>query len=350
MFHLMSRHRITEPGKAPMVSHVIDTVDFHTAGEPFRIVESVPIPLRGDTVAQRRAFAQQSSEAEDLRRFLCHEPRGHADMYGAFVVPPDDDGAHFGVVFWHKDGYSTACGHGTIALGRWAVESGRVPSDPSGITEVVIDVPSGRVVARVHGEGQRVDAVDFVNVPSWHVVTTAVTTRHGEFAVHLGYGGAFYAQIDVASTGCAIAGEDLPRLIDIAREVRDDLDARGLSRHHDPLLSGVYGTIFFERFSADSAQIHERNVTVFADGEVDRSPCGSGTAARVATLHALSDFPGTRILKNDSISGGTFLAHVDHVFDDGAVVPVVRGSAYPTGRHSFVKDERDSLLPGFLLR
>ena len=144
-------------------------MDYHTGGEPFRIVADPPVPIPGRTVAERRARAIEDSAVQDLRAVLCSEPRGHADMYGGFIVPPDDQGADLGVLFWHKDGFSTACGHGTIALGVWAVETGRVAAPQTGTADVVIDVLSGRVTARVHREDARVVAVDFVNVPSWVV-------------------------------------------------------------------------------------------------------------------------------------------------------------------------------------
>src|SRR3954466_12669110 len=127
----------------------IEATDFHTAGEPFRIVTAGVPELAGATVAQRRVAAAQDEAVDRIRRLLCHEPRGHADMYGCFVVAPDDDGADLGVLFWHKDGFSTACGHGTIALGAWAVATGRVQAPRDGEVDVTIDVPSGRVVARV---------------------------------------------------------------------------------------------------------------------------------------------------------------------------------------------------------
>src|SRR5699024_11623153 len=131
----------------------------------------------------------------DRRRLLRLEPRGHADLYVGFITAPDDDGADFGVLFWHKDGFSTACGHGTMALGAWAVESGRVAPEPAGITEVTIDVPSGRVRAQVHTESTgRVTSVDFVNVPSRLIATSiTVSTSRGRLAVDLAWGGALYA-------------------------------------------------------------------------------------------------------------------------------------------------------------
>ena len=164
------------------------TEDWHTAGEPFRIV--LDVPTAGDTVAARRVEAM-TGEADAVRRFLCLEPRGHDDMYGGFITPPDDDGADFGVLFWHRDGFSTACGHGTIALGTWAIETGLVATHPSGITDVTVDVPSGRVVARVHSAAGSVTAVDFLNVPSYAVSTEVpVDTSRGSVVVDVGYGGA----------------------------------------------------------------------------------------------------------------------------------------------------------------
>src|SRR4051794_1653350 len=155
------------------------TVDYHTAGEPFRIVLAGVPDIPGATVRERREVARSTEAIDAVRRLLCHEPRGHADMYGCFVVAPDDDGADFGVLFWHKDGFSTACGHGTIALGAWAVDSGRVAAPETGSAEVLIDVPSGRVSARVHRQSGRVVAVDFVNVASWVVArdVPVVTSR-----------------------------------------------------------------------------------------------------------------------------------------------------------------------------
>src|SRR5215218_8840867 len=136
-----------------MAAAEIATTDYHTAGEPFRIVVDGAPPIPGATVRDRREHARQSADVDFVRELLVNEPRGHADMYGCFLVPPDDGGAHLGVLFWHKDGYSTACGHGTIALGVWAVRTGLVPAAPDGETDVVVDVPSGRVTASVSCAG-----------------------------------------------------------------------------------------------------------------------------------------------------------------------------------------------------
>ncbi len=333
----------------------VETVDYHTAGEPFRLVQS-QITIPGATVAERRVYAIGDADIQGLRRFLCFEPRGHADMYGGFLVPPDDDGAHLGVLFWHKDGFSTACGHGTIALGAWAVHTGLVTPDPSGLTDVRIDVPSGRVTARVRTDGDQVVGVDFVNVPSYVLHREVpVSTSRGEVMVDVGYGGAIYAHLDAASVGLRVSPENYAGLIVIGREVKHLLNETEYAAHpDDDRLGGIYGTIVFEDFgTTDDGDLRQRNVTVFADGEVDRSPCGSGTASRVALLAATGALTEERRLIHESIVGTVFHARVArHVEVAGrsAVVPEVSGMAYRTGRHVFELDPADTLGEGFVLR
>jgi proline racemase len=322
----------------------VATTDYHTGGEPFRIVTDPPVPLPGDTVADRRVRAMADPAVQHLRRVLGHEPRGHADMYGGLLVPPDDGGAHLGVLFWHKDGFSTACGHGTIALGAWAVDSGLVAAPDTGTVDVVIDVPSGRVTARVTRDGGRTSHVEFVNVPSY---VLARDVPVGEVRADVSFGGAIYAQVPAAAFGLAVEARHLPELIAAGREVKAALEGTDHAAHPtDPRLSGIYGTILYDDLGTTAdGRIHQRNVTIFADGQVDRSPCGSGTAARVATLDAE--------LVHDSIVGSTFEATiVERVTVDGraAVVPSIRGTAYRTGEHVFHVDPDDDLVPGFVFR
>ena len=321
----------------------IRTTDYHTAGEPFRIVQDGVRDIPGATVRDRRDYASGSDEVDRLRRMLCHEPRGHADMYGCFLVPPDDDGADFGVLFWHKDGYSTACGHGTIALGAWAVESGRVAAPDDGDVEVRIDVPSGRVVATVRCRAGVVESVVFRNVPSF-VVARGVAA--GELEVDVAYGGAIYAFAPAASLGLAVVPEDLPELIAAGRTVKHALEDSEVARHpDDDRLSGIYGTVFYEELG----RLHQRNVAIFADGEVDRSPTGSATSARTALLEADGAIAEGQTWRNDSIVATTFRARaIGHAWD--GLLTEVEGTAFRTGEHRFFLDPRDPLGTGFVLR
>ncbi|MFC7959136.1 proline racemase family protein [Rhodococcoides kroppenstedtii] len=334
----------------------VETEDYHTAGEPFRIVARPPVVPDGATVADRRMAAIADADVDGLRRLLCYEPRGHADMYGGFVTPPDDAGADLGVLFWHKDGFSTACGHGTIALGVWAVQTGRVPADPSGTTDVTVDVPSGRVTARVHTDGTDICGVDFVNVPSYRLATdVAVATSVGEVRVDIAFGGAIYAHLDAASVGLQVVPENYTALIALGREIKWALDSTAHARHpHDDRLSGIYGTILFDDLGdTPDGDVHQRNITVFADGEVDRSPCGSGTCSRIAVLAAAGRLAPGATLVHDSIVGTRFHARVVDELDlhgYRAVIPEVSGIAYRTGTHSFELDPRDELGTGFVLR
>jgi proline racemase/trans-L-3-hydroxyproline dehydratase len=311
----------------------VTTVDYHTGGEPFRIVTGGVPPLEGRTILERRRFAQE--RLDHVRRLLVFEPRGHADMYGCFVTEPDDDGADLGVVFFHNAGFSTACGHGTIALVTWAVESGVVPGP-----EVVVDVPSGRLPAVARIEDGRVVSVRFRNVPSY--VHSRGLPASGRM-VDVAFGGAFYATLEEQ-----VEPTELPRLIELGRAIKADLEATHAIVHPDePELRDVYGVIFWQEESA--RPLTQRNVTVFADGEVDRSPCGSGTSARLALLHDEGRLAAGEPLRHLSIVGSEFTGRVVEETPAG-VVTEVEGSAHPTGRHEFMLDPRDELGEGFLLR
>ncbi|HET8617174.1 MAG TPA: proline racemase family protein [Actinomycetales bacterium] len=338
-----------------MAALEVRTTDFHTAGEPFRIVTAGVPPIEGSTVRERREYAQRTEAVDRIRRLLCHEPRGHADMYGCFLVPPDDDGADLAVLFWHKDGYSTACGHGTIALGEWAVRSGRVEAVDDGDTPVVVDVPSGRVTATVTRRGGVTQSVTFRNVASYVVARgVEVETGRGTVTADVSYGGAIYASVPASSVGLAVTPEHYGDLIALGREIKWALNDRDVAQHpSDPRLSGIYGTIWYDDLGRTSTGPHQRDVTVFADGEVDRSPCGSGTCARIALLADDGTLADGEVLTHDSIVGTTFTGRVvERTTAEGrpAVVPEVSGTAFPTGQHVFVLDERDPVGTGFVLR
>jgi proline racemase len=320
----------------------VETVDYHTAGEPFRIVTEGVARLEGATVLERRRFALE--HLDHVRRLLVFEPRGHADMYGCHVVPPNDGGADLGVVFFHNAGYSTACGHGTIALVTWALEEG-VVARREGENRVVVDVPSGRLETVAQVVHDKVVSVRFRNVPSF------VWGRELEAAgrtVDVAFGGAFYASLPER-----VEPRELPRLIELGRAIKHDLESRHAIVHPtEPELRDVYGVIFWQDEGGGEGLV-QRNVTVFADGEVDRSPCGSGTSARLALLDAERRLERSRVLTHLSIVGTSFTGRVVGEADVAgvpAVVTEVEGRAFRTGRASFDLDPSDTLGEGFLLR
>jgi proline racemase len=311
----------------------VETVDYHTGGEPFRIVTGGVPDLAGRTILDKRRHARE--HLDEVRKLLVHEPRGHADMYGCFVTEPEDDGADLGVVFFHNEGYSTACGHGTIALVSWALETGRIDASAPE-TRVVVDVPSGRLETWACVEGGDVRSVRFRNVPAF-VHSPGVS-----------FGGAFYANVEER-----VEPGELPRLIELGRRVKGELEAeRQIVHPLEPELNGIYGVIFWQH-ERDGPPLVQRNVTVFADGEVDRSPCGSGTSARLALLHAEGRLGVGGELLHRSIVGSEFRARIvaeTEVAGIPAVVTEVEGSAHLTGRHEFVLEPGDELGTGFLLR
>jgi trans-L-3-hydroxyproline dehydratase len=328
--------------------HTIRTIDAHAAGEPLRlIVDGVPSP-EGATMLEKRAWALK--RLDHFRRALMLEPRGHADMYGALLTEAVTEDAHAGILFMHNEGWSTMCGHGIIAVTTVAIDRGLITA---GSDEIRFDTPAGRVVARAHRSARApatgVTSVSFVNVPSFvfegglPVVAGGRTLR-----VDVAFGGAFYAIVDAESAGVPILPGRLPELralgMAIAREVER---LRTVAHPLDQGLSGIYGTIFT---GPPQGEADLRNVTVFADAEVDRSPCGTGTAAVMAVLSEIGLLVDDAPFVHESIVGTTFTGRVTgrtRVGDREAIVPSIEGSAWVTGEHAFHIDGDDPLKAGF---
>lgn len=357
---------------APSVA-AIDVLDYHTAGEPFRIVLDGLPDIEGDGILARRRFLRD--QLDGVRQLLMWEPRGHADMYGGVLVPPDHDEAVCGVLFLHNEGYSTMCGHGTIALGSALVETGAVPVE-DGRARFGIDAPCGllRVEARVDpseaasarstGRTPRVREVAFENVPSIAAALDASLDVPGFGRVHfdVGYGGAFYAILPAERLGLPLDRERTPELVRAARVL---IDAARATVRHDPEagerfgiahpeedLAFLYGAILTG--PAEDPAHHDRNLCVFAEGEVDRSPTGSGVSARLAVQHARGEVSIGEEIAVESILGAdsVFVGRIvrTEAWDGrNAVIPEVRGSAHAVGRARYVLAEGDVLGRGFLL-
>jgi trans-L-3-hydroxyproline dehydratase len=329
----------------------VTVIDSHTGGEPFRVVISgVPQP-EGDTVLERRRYAE--THLDHLRRILMWEPRGHADMYGGLVGSPTTVGSDLSVLFIHNAGFSTMCGHGIIALTKVALETGMLAiTEPE--TTIVIDTPAGQITATASVSGGVVNRVRFRNVPSFVVELDARVEVPivGEVSYDLAFGGGFYAYVDVAAVGLSCAAADASRLIEMGRVIKKAINASREIRH--PLeddLGFLYGVIFVG--PAESPGNHSRNVCVFAEGELDRSPTGTGVSGRLAIHHARGDVDVGETIVVESVVGSTFTGTVAETTEFGgypAVIPEIGGQAHILGRSEYWIDPDDRLGQGFLVR
>jgi proline racemase len=329
----------------------ITTIDAHTEGEPFRVITSGLPDLPGETILARRRYMRDN--LDHLRRALMWEPRGHADMYGCIVTPPVSAEADFGVLFLHNEGYSSMCGHGIIGIATVALETGMLPMQyPE--TTLRIDAPAGLVTAYARCSEGKVTSVAFHNVPSFVLAMdeTIQVPELGTIRYDIAFGGAFYAFVAAGDVGLETRPHDFAALVAKGMAIKRAIMAqRPISHPFEKDLSFLYGTIFVGPPHGGGA--HSSNVCIFAEGEVDRSPTGTGVSARLALHHARGDIAVGQELTIESIIGSRFTGKVIRTTRFGphaAIIPEVAGSAFITGRHEFVIDPDDPLKTGFVLR
>ncbi|HIP87541.1 MAG TPA: proline racemase [Anaerolineales bacterium] len=330
---------------------VITTIDAHTAGEPLRvIVDGVPA-LPGATILEKRRYFRE--HLDFLRTALMWEPRGHADMYGCVLTEPETPDGDLGVIFMHNEGYSTMCGHGIIGLAKVVLDTGMVEKE--GATPILrIDTPAGRVTAHARREGEQVVEVSFLNVPSFVYALDQVVEVDGlgEVRYDVAFGGAFYAFCRAEDLGLRLVPEEFRRLIDLGMRIkRAVMESLEIRHPFEEDLSFLYGTIFVGP-PHDPAH-HSRNVCVFAEGQVDRCPTGTGVSARAALHHARGELAVGEPFIVESILGTCFTGRVVKTTTFGpydALVPEVTGSAYVCGRNELLIDPDDPLRHGFMLR
>jgi trans-L-3-hydroxyproline dehydratase len=331
----------------------ITTLDAHAAGEPLRIVIAGLPPLEGATILERRRFMRD--HYDHVRRALMWEPRGHYNMYGCVLTAPVTPQADLGVIFLHNEGYSTMCGHGVIALVTALIESGAMAAQGPQ-TPITLDTPAGLVQAVAHlGEDGRVARVAFQNVPSFvyaHDLAIELPS-YGRFSVDVAFGGAFYAIVPAERVGLQVAPEQTAQLVAAGEAIKRAVNAALPIRHpFEEDLGFLYGTILTG--PPEDPAHHSRNICVFANAEVDRSPTGTGVSARLALHHARGELADDQpiviesILGSASAFGGRVVGRAQ-VSTYPAVIPEVSGTAFITGRHEFILDPRDVTGQGFLL-
>lgn len=325
----------------------IDVIDTHTAGEPTRVITGGLPEIRGETMAQRK---------EDLRDRLDHlrtaaicEPRGHADMFGSVILPPCLPEADLGVVFMDGGGYLNMCGHGTIATVTAALSTGIIEAREP-VTPVVLDTPAGIVHTEARVEGSRVCSVSFTNVPAFVERLDVRTEVEGlPVVLDIAFGGSFFAIVRARELGVRVRPEDLPLLRRRALLLRERLNAEIAVRH--PLQPHIASVDLVEVYEETPEGV--RNVVVFGRGQVDRSPCGTGTCAKLAVLHARGRLAVGDELSHESILGTRFRGEIlgtTTVTDRPAIIPRITAAAHITAFNRLVLDPHDPLRHGFVLQ
>ncbi len=329
----------------------ITSIDAHTAGEPLRVLTGGYPELPGDTILSKRQYAREN--LDHLRKALMWEPRGHADMYGCIVTEPVTPDGTLGVLFLHNEGYSTMCGHGIIGLAKVALDTGMIESD--GDDPVIrMDTPAGRVTAIAHRKNGSVAEVAFHNVPSFVFALdqNVNVPGIGDVRYDVAFGGAFYAFCRAEDFGLNLIAADFRKLIDVGMRIKHAvMDNLPIEHPFEPDLGFLYGTIFVGE--PHEPGHHSRNVCIFADGEVDRCPTGTGVSARAAIHHARGELQINAPFIVESILGTSFTGEIVQTTNFGqynAVIPKVTGTAHITGRNEWLIDPQDPLRDGFILR
>lgn len=329
----------------------ITTIDAHTAGEPLRIITGGFPEIPGKTILAKRRYARE--HLDHLRRALMWEPRGHADMYGCIVTEPVTADGDLGVLFMHNEGFSSMCGHGIIGLATVGLETGLIKK--AGHTPILqMDTPAGRVTAKAQWENGRFSSISFLNVPSYVFAMDQFVEVPGIGRVRydVAFGGAYYAFCRAEDLGLQINPAHYGQLIDTGVHIKQAvMKSLPLDHPFEPDLGFLYGTIFVGE--AQDPAHHSRNVCVFADGEVDRCPTGTGVSARAALHYSRREIGINEPFIVESILGTTFTGEVTEEVNFGpynAVIPKVSGSAYITGRNELLVDPQDPLWRGFILR
>jgi trans-L-3-hydroxyproline dehydratase len=329
----------------------IETIDMHTGGEPLRIITKGLPEIKGETILEKRKFFKEYYD--DIRTGLMFEPRGHADMYGAVITPPCTEDADFGTFFMHNEGYSTMCGHAIIALTKFALETGLIKKEGDE-PELIIDAPPGKIYSKAYLKNNVVEKVSFQNVPSFLYLKDQTIDVPGIGIVHfdVAYGGAFYVFCQAKELKLKLVAEEYNKLIDYGRRIKYAVKDKFEIKHpFEDDLSFLYGTIIIGK--PLNKNHHSRNVCIFAEGEVDRSPTGSGVSARAAIHYARGEIRKNQSIIIESLLDTLMTVNVVNEKKYGqydAVIPEVSGTASFTGHHKFYFDPEDLLNKGFIFR
>ena len=337
--------------KAPSDWIKITTIDAHTEGEPLRIFTSGLPELIGNTILEKRKYFK--TNYDHLRTAMMWEPRGHADMYGCIITEAEREDSDFGVIFTHNGGYSSMCGHGIIAVTKVVLETGMMEIQTPE-TIIKIDAPAGQIISHAKIINGKVESVYFHNVPSFLYLLNEeiIVDGIGIVKFDIAYGGAFYAYVNADDLNISMESNNFNSLIHKGMLIKNTVMKNyEISHPFEEDLSFLYGTIFYGKGHDNSAE--SRNVCIFAEGEVDRSPTGTGVSGRVALEYAKGVLSLNEYMEIESILGTKFKGKVIKEISFGtfnAIIPEVEGTANITGRHEFMIDPNDKLKDGFIFR
>ncbi|SET29245.1 proline racemase [Natronincola peptidivorans] len=328
----------------------IHAIDSHTMGEPTRIIVGGVPKIPGKTMADKKKYLEDNLDY--VRTSLMHEPRGHNDMFGSVITNTTIEEADFGIIFMDGGGYLNMCGHGSIGAATVAVESGMVKVEEP-YTFITMESPAGLIKARVKVENGKAKEVSITNVPSFLYKTDVAidVPQIGKVTLDISFGGSFFAIIDAKQLGVKVETAQSDELIKLGLQIRDIVNRTVKVQH--PEQSHINSVDLVEIFDeATHPEAHYKNAVIFGQGQLDRSPCGTGTSAKLATLFTKGQFSEEEEFVYESITGTIFKGKIvghEKVGDYDAIIPEITGSAYITGFNHFVIDPEDPLKYGFCL-
>jgi len=329
--------------------HHITCIDAHTAGEPLRIVTAGLPPIHGKTMLEKRKYMLENYD--HLRKMIMLEPRGHSGMYGCILTTPVTEDGDFGVLFTHNEGLSSMCGHGIIGVTKVAIETGMFVAQ-EGENVVKIDSPAGRITAYADVANGEVLRVRFQNVPCF-VYRENITVQVegiGEILADVVYCGAFYVYLDAKKVGLSVEPAQTEQLVKVGMEIKNKVMAAMEFNHPSSGVNWLYGTILFEKPVREGDKLLTKNVCIFAEGQVDRSPTGTGTGGRVALHYHTGEMKKGDVMINNSIIDTPFEGRIIADTQEGpypAVITEVSGTAQICGFNQLVLDPTDPLPEGF---
>lgn len=319
----------------------LETIDTHTMGEATRIVINGFPEIIGETMMDKKEYVKK--KYDHLRKLLMNEPRGHKDMFGSILTEPTNGKCDIGIIFMDSGSYLNMCGHGTIGTVTMCLTKGIIPKKEL----IYVDTPSGIIECRAYFEGDQVKSIEFTNVPAFilHKGVSIELNDIGSVAVDIAFGGSFFGIINSSELGIKIDLADKHRILELATEARDYINQHISIQH--PTIPNIK-TVDLIEITDKISDNHYKNVVVFGDGQIDRSPCGTGTCAKMAALELE---PGASIIQ-ESIIGSTFEGRVldkTKVGEIDAIIPAIKGSAWITGEHKFILQEADIYAEGFAI-